>query len=218
MSELTELRTRIMEWTGAEFISQLNSVCMQLHSEFKILLFGFIIFDESTPGFRKLMRDTDYWSALDKTSSDRIMVFSLADRMETKADLFMEMMTSAPRSRKSLTESYSHLLKEVFKDESRLVYPSVLLFQVHNGQIYNYRLVPLRCQNEFESMKAVQDLFECIAEVLAKVTPENFGNHPEIFNLVKNELLERKYTMYILEDPKMMSDFIGRVKTLLFIG
>lgn len=219
MAELENIRSHIRALNGDDFVSSLTTVCNNLQRDHNILTFGFIIYDETTPQYRKLLRDKDYWEALDRISGDKMMVFSLSDKVDSRSegDNMMHMMTSFTPSRSSKTKSYSHLLNKVFDDEALLVYPSVLFFQVFEGNIYNYRLVPLRRGTIEESFAAVQNLFESIAKVLDQIAPENYRNCREIFELVKDDLLNQKYTMFILKGPKVLADFIGIVKNLMFL-
>jgi len=218
MEGIAEKRQRIRELKGEEFISSLVSLCSDLQSHHDVLLFGFIVYDETTPEFRKTLRDSDYWEALDRSSGDRMMVFAMSDKTDSRTEGFqgMEMLTSFSASRPTKTKSYSHLMGEIFDDESRLVYPSVVFFQVFEGNIYNYRLVPLRRGKVEDSFLAVQELFSSINDVLERITPENFRNYREIYKLVKTELLRQEYTVYILNGPGKLADFIDRVKNLLF--
>src|SRR5260370_34507482 len=103
----------------------------------------------------------------------------------------------------------------MFDDESLLVYPSVLFFQVVDGAIYDYRLVPLQRKDIWDSFRAGQELFASLAKVLNGVAPEYYGNRKEIFNLIKDELLTQKYILYILQGPKKRSEIRGILKNLL---
>lgn len=220
MTEMEGIRSHIRSLNGADFVSSLTTICDNLQKQHNILTFGFIIYDETTPQYRKLLRDKDYWEALDRISGDKMMVFALSDKVDSRSegDNMMHMLTSFTPSRSSKTKSYSHLLSDVFDNEALLAYPSVLFFQVFEGNIYNYRLVPLRRGTVEESFAAVQKLFESIAKVLAQIAPENYQNCREIFELVKDDLLNQKYTMYILKGPKVLADFIGVVKNILFFA
>lgn len=220
MTEMEKTRDHIRSLEGEEFVSSIMTICDQLQKKHNILTFGFIIYDETTPQFRKLLRDKDYWEALDRVSGDKMMIFALSDTVDSISEGLgtIQFMTAFSPSRSNKTKSYSHLLNEVFDDEALLVYPSVLFFQVFEGNIYNYRLLPLRRDTIEESFSAVQKLFESIAKVLDQIAPENYQNCREIFELVKDDLLNQKYTMYILKGPKVLADFIGIVKNFLFLA
>jgi hypothetical protein len=222
-------RTKLQALSGNEFVASLLSLCDEFADKLSILTFGFIIFDETTPEYRKILRDKDYWEALDNASGNKMIIFAISDQRKKVERLPIEHSRSTSHwimgvnpskitGPKKLTKSYSHLLNTVFKSESLLVYPSVLFFQVEDGKIYDYRLVPLKRGDIWESMNEVQKLFESIAKVLDRIRPKYYENRHEIFQLVKEELLNQKYTMYILRGPKLLSDFIGMVKNFLFFS
>lgn len=216
--EIAAIKSHIRSLSREEFVSSLPAICDNLQKQQNILLFGFIIYDESMPQYRKFRRDPVYWRALERISGDKMMLFALSDKVDSRweGNDINQPMTSFGPSGFSRTKCYSCLLNEVFADKSSLVYPSVLFFQVVEGTIYNYRLVPLRRSTVEESFSAVQGLFETIAKNLAKITPENYPNYRVIFELVKNDLLNEKYAIYILRGPKALEDFIDSVKDRLF--
>src|SRR5271157_6144751 len=182
METIEAFKSRIREISGEDFADNLLTFCNDLEKD-QILTFGFIIYDETTPEFRKILRDKDYWEALDRASGDKMMVFALSDKRETKyeTDNSIQFLTAFNQSRPSKTKSYSHILNEVFRNESLLVYPSILFFQVYQGEIYDVRFVPLKRGDVWNSMHEVQKLLESIAKVLTRITPENYGNRREIF-------------------------------------
>lgn len=215
--KIDKINTTVGEYTGEEFVIKLPEICQQITNDLNILTFGIIIYDETTPEYRKLLRDKDYWDALDKSSGDKMIIFSLSDVVEIETEHTIEFMVSARSSGQDKAKSYSKLMKTVFNDETLLIYPSVLFFQVVDEEIYDYRLVSLRRKNAFESTKSIQELFESIARVLDNVLPEYYGNRREIFNLVKDELQNQKYTMYFLHGPRKLGEFIGIVKNIFWL-
>ena len=179
-------RSTVRSYSGKEFMEKLPAICGDMQNVLRILTFGIIIYDESTPEVRKILRDRDYWEALDKTSGDRMVIFTLLDREEEERNTTLEFMVAGRMTDRSPGKSYSALMKRMFDDESLLVYPSVLFFQVVDGAIYDYRLVPLQRKDIWDSFRAVQELFASLAKVLNGVAPEYYGNRKEIFNLIKD--------------------------------
>ena len=220
MNDIEKFRARIKGINGYEFIQLFNEICLELEKKNNILTFGFIIFDESNPEIRKILRDNDYWDALDKASGDRMMIFAASDKVKIakKRDHTIGLIAAFnPPPARSKTKSFSLLMNELFNSDALLAYPSVIFFQVENGNIFDYRLVPLNRRNTWESMFEVQKLFTSVSDVLNSITQENYGNRAEIFQLVRNELDRQEYTMYILNGPKRIADFIGVIKNLLFL-
>lgn len=215
MNDINRFRTTIAGYDGENFVENLPRICADLHNELGVLTFGIIVYDETSPELRKLLRDKDYWEALDKASGDRMVIFSLMDSIEREVDTSIGLMIAGRPSHRDKSKSYSRLVKSLFESDSLPVYPSVIFFQVFDNEIYDYRLVPLKRKDVWESAKAVQELFDAIRKVLDEVLPENYGNRREIFGLVKDELLTRDYTMYIMKGPGKISQFAGIVKTFI---
>lgn len=214
MSDIEDFRSTVRQFDGRQFIENLPRLCEVMHNDLGILTFGIIVYDQSTPEVRKLLRDTDYWDALEKASGDKMVIFCLPDRIERKVSVNTTLRYLVPGQPISgdVGQSYSHLMKSLFNDETLLVYPSVIFFQVTCDEISDYRLVPLEKNDVYQSFQAVNELFECISEVLANVTPQNYGNRKEIFNLIKDKLLTRKYTLYILQGSKRLTELIDVLK------
>jgi len=169
---------------------------------------------------KKALRDKDFWKALDKTSGNRLIVFTLRDKeeQEHKVDTSIRLMTAMPMNpREDYGKRYSKILKTLFQDESLLAYPSVLFFQVVDSSISEYRLVPLSRGTQWEVFQRLQNLLGSIAEILCRVTPENYNNKREIFKLIVDELKRQKLTIYITQGPKKVADFVSILRTLFFI-
>ena len=209
-------RTRIENYDGEEFLNHFDTICNDLYTKLGVLTFAFILYDEGTPELRKLLRDSDYWDALDAASGDHMVVFTLSDerKSETEVTELLEAMTVFRGTSQRPSKSYSKVMKTLFDSESLLVFPSVLFFHVIDSNIRDYRLVPLRRQTIHESVKAIQDLFQAMTAVLDAVEPQFYGNQREIFQLVKSELQNRDFTMYILKGPGKLLDFVGKIKKL----
>lgn len=167
--EIKEFQSHVRNLEGDEFITSVLSLCSYLQKEHKFLIFGFLVYDETTPEYRKLLKEKEYWEALDATSGDKMMIFALNDKVKKIRKVSIEpsfsdsrvigLMTGFSSSMSTKTKSYSQLLKNVFNDEKTIAYPSVLFFQLFNDEIHNYYLVKLPRKDPWESTKLVQDLF-----------------------------------------------------------
>lgn len=217
MQNIYQFRTSIGTYSGEQFIKKLVNICQEMTNDLNVLSFGIIIYDETTPELRKILRDKDYWDALDKSSGDKLVIFSLSDEIRQESSYEIKMLIDAPSSYQDKGKSYSKFLKKIFNNASLLVYPSVLFFQVDNDKITDYRLVPLKRNNIFESTKAIQELFFAISKILNNILPQYYGNRREIFNLVREELKRQQYTMYILQGPKKFSDLISIIKNIFWL-
>lgn len=202
MSYIDLLSSEVEALSPEEFISNFEQICSEFHNELKVLSFAVIIYDESIPEFTKLLRDDDYWRALDKSSGDKLFVFALRD---TRPLSVYKMVRVPLRNSNGYKESYSALMESFFSKEESLVYPSVLFFQVREDEINDYILIPLKRNDKYKSFRSLQDLLKSIAEVLDKITPKYYGNQHEIFNLVRDELNRQQLIMGVSKCVKRFS-------------
>lgn len=219
MYDIDWFKTSIENTDPEQFLDHFEELCTRLQKERGFLAFAMIIYDETIPEMKKALRDKDFWKALDKTSGNRLIVFTLRDQeeQETKINTTLELMTAMPMNRREdFGKRYSKILKTLFQDESLLAYPSVLFFQVVDSTISEYRLVPLSRGTHWEIFQRLQTLLGSIAEILSKVTIENFKNKREIFCLIVDELKRQKLTIYITQGPKKVADFVSILRTLFF--
>jgi len=227
MSGIEDFRATINILDGKEFIESLPKICADMHNELGILTFGMIIYDQSNPEVRKLLRDSDYWAALEKTSGDRMVIFCLQDRIEPLTSISAILMRKVLVRLKSvgilsffqtpfddLGESCSYIMKRLFDHETVLVYPSVIFFQVAGDEISDYCFVPLERHDVYHSYKEMNELFQCVAGVLTNITPPNFGNRKEIFNLIKDKLLTRKYALSVLRGSKHVGELVSILRNM----
>ncbi len=183
---------------------ELSTYLMELCAQSKntgVIAFGCLIYDEGTVELRKLLRDPDYWDALDQASGARMEVFCIRDKVAFEGPKYIEMMVAGsidrPRSR---GHKYSKLLKDYFGEEkTRLVYPSFLFFLVGEGKITHCRLIPLPREETHKVFLRLQALFGLIAESLEKCAASE-KTADETWEFVR-EKLHSEYTLYIQRPP-----------------
>ena len=220
MTDTAEIRSQIESLSGEDFVYQIEDICANLQKEKDVLFFGFIIYNEETPEYRKVLQDPDYWDAIHHSSGDRMLVFALDDNVETEyeVDTSIKMLTEFSPSGSTKSKSYSNVIEELFGKEVKIGYPSVLFFQIVDDEVYYYRLVPLNREKPRESTKNIQDLLNKISSVLDKVEEENFENRREIFRLVDEKLRSDKIKTYVLEGAKKLVKVINPVSKVMSIG
>lgn len=213
----TKFRSSIISLSGKEFINEFQNICDKLQKDLKILSFCIILFNEETPEYRKILRDNDFKEALDKSSGNKLVVFTLNDKTR---DGFhyrtREMLVVGQALGASLSYSYSEFIKNVFQRRIEVTYPSILFFQIYNKEIDDYMLITLKREDVWLAFRNIQLVFESISNVVNRILPENYGNRKEIFCLIKEELKMQKFKSVILQGPKKLSDFIGIIKNILF--
>jgi hypothetical protein len=215
MENFDVYKKRIAAYSGEEFIKRFGDLCNKLYTDLQVLTFAFILYDEKTPGLRIALRNPDYWEALDAASGDHMLVFTLKDKREVESQQYIEMLTAFSGNSREPSKSYSNVLKTLFDSDALFAFPSVLFFQVIDGKIHDYRLVPLKRADIYDSMTAIQELFEAISTVLERVEPRFYGNQKEIFTLVRDELLNRKINMYILRGPSTVLDLAAKLRKIV---
>jgi hypothetical protein len=167
----------------------------------RVAMFGALIYDEQSVELRKLLREQDYWDALDRASGPHFEVFALRDRMEVgfEYDNRIGLMTGAPFDRaESKRYWYSRLLKEYFGvEKTRIPYPTVLLFLVENGSVTHFRNIPLKAGALNETFERLRSLFSIVATTLDAWLGASTGNSDTLWAEVKEALLEKGYTIYM---------------------
>lgn len=168
----------------------------------QVTTFGALIYDESSAALRKLLRDRDYWDALDKASGPYFEVFAVRDTEDHKSDPFIEFLTAASLSRsRSRGYYFSKLLKEYFgEDKTTLAYPSFLLFLVERGRVKYCRLIPFRRASIEETFERLSDLFSAIASGIEEVGGPTVSSEV-LWEHLKTKLLNLDYTLYIQNAP-----------------
>lgn len=67
-----------------EFESDFLRICETHREEGRALAFAFILYDFTSPQVAKVLRDQDYWNALDQLSGKYLTVFSFHTRPASK--------------------------------------------------------------------------------------------------------------------------------------
>jgi TIR domain len=180
-----------------------------------VAVFGAIIHDERTAEYRKLLVAPDYWDALNRTSGPHFEIFALRDQVQSRVglDRSFELLTlySAGRSQ-SRTQFFSQLLSDYFGEpDTKLAYPSFLLFLMDRGNITHCRLIPLKRGSVEEVFLALQSLFASVAEVIVNWKREGGDRTDTLWSRLRRRLLDEKYTIYIQSAPSDGREAIERL-------
>lgn len=211
MPTLDIYKTRIAEFTTQQFIDNCVDTCASLQEDLDVLLFAFLLFDESTPEYRKLLRDSDYSDAIEAASGKHLVFFTLSERIKPQPPLVETRIDFATED-DPLADCYSRVLDAIFDDHMSGWFPSVLLFQVVDGSIQEYRVVSLPHGTARESLDAMTTLFKNVAGCLDGIAPENYNNKTEIFDVVVSDIENRELRTYIFNGPATVLDFFLRIK------
>jgi hypothetical protein len=182
---------------------QLSEYLLELCQRQPVALFGVLVYNEATVEFRKILTDSHYWDALSLASGTDFEIFAVQDEEKYQGDTTMQLLTAASMSRsRDRGYYYSRLLKEYFgEDKTRMAYPSLLLFVVSRKKIVRTRLVPFQRDSIENIFGRLQDLVTRIATALATWRSTDGKSEEALWDVLKEDLLSAKYTLYIQEGP-----------------
>ncbi len=184
-----------------------------------VILFGVLVYDERSAEIRHLLLDDKYWDALDIISGPDLEIFAIRDEQKSRYESsgVIEMMTAMSSSRtRGRTKYFSRLLKEYFgEDDTRLSYPSLILFTLETGNIYKCWLIPLSSGTIDSTFDQLRDLFSIIATVINNW--REIGDQPvsKLLELLKENLLNEKYTLYIQNTPSSAKEAINNLVSFM---
>lgn len=184
--------------------NQLAEYLVELCARPQVTLFGVLIYDETSVGLRRLLRDQDSWDALDKASGQYLEVFAIRDTEQYGNDGFdhFELITAASLSRaRDRGYYFSKLLHDYFGEKkTRLAYPSFLLFATEKRQVKKCWLIPFHRATPDETLNLLIDLFSSINDGLCEAGGADASSQ-EVLSKLKERLLSSKYTLYIQQPP-----------------
>jgi len=158
---------------------------------------------------RKLLKDEDYWEALDQASGPDLEIFAIRDEVSVglkggQVDPGrIDMLTLGMMNRSMPRGVYfSRLLKEYFGEvDTLLAYPSFLLFLIENNKVAYCRLIPLSRGSAHECFLQLQKLFSVISENIEEWKSSDEPSASSLWGKMKDDLLEHDYTLYIQRPP-----------------
>lgn len=183
--------------------SQLAEYLVELCIRPQVTLFGTLVYDETNVALRRLLKEPDYWDALDKASGPNLEVFAIRDTVQhgSDAEHSIDFLTAASMSR-AIDRGYyfSKLLNEYFgQKKTRLVYPSFLLFIVKQRRIQRCWLIPFHRASTEDTFNWLVDLFSVISKGVSDVG--NSASTDVVLLKLKELLLKHKYKLYIQSPP-----------------
>lgn len=193
---------------------QLATYLTELCARPEVTVFGALVYDETSVHLRKLLRDRDYWDALDKVSGPHFEIFAVRDSTELSADAndTIGMMTASSLGRSvDRTYYFSRILKEYFgKDRTLLTYPSLVLFLAEQGAVKCCRLIPFRVSSISEAFERLSALLSAIASGIAEAGGPQAGVDA-LWKHLKVKLLSLRWTLYRHNAPLAAKDAVRRL-------
>lgn len=141
-----------------------------------IKTFGFIIYTEENPNIIKLLKDDDYWNALDKASGEKFYIFTVKPTQGTREypsmnNGMMGMMVKIWKEPKD-----NHKLLEVFEIKSTEELPLFFIFTKVGPYLLKYS-VKINEKNIDEALSQLKNLFYKIRLVSEQIHSK-YEEHP----------------------------------------
>ena len=160
-------------------------------------VFGLILYTRSDPYVIKVLRDGDFWNALDKDSGKRWPIFSIRPKQgkfsippEPIGTQFLVDISSAfHQSGPEWDEPFENqeLLDQLqILDSSEL--PLFMIFaQGPNGEVLRVSF-KITGESSDECFKCISSVVDVVAEAIKNVTEDNIKHTHEVFNLMEGVL------------------------------
>jgi hypothetical protein len=202
-------------YTFPDFRRRFLDICAEHLRLGRALLFAFLLFDVDTPEIAKVLRDPDYWRALDKISGHYLTVFTLLTHEPRPQPRHrgMEFLVGAgpasdPGAKLRL------ILSDYFGIEAPVALPAVILFQVAQEKVSWFSLVKLHAASIESSFTEIRDLLRDLVDGLAKADPGSMNAVTSV-EAIENRLLKRKALQFfkagkkVVEGVKEIADITG---------
>ena len=178
---------QVVDVDTGELYDNILAICNEHRLTNRALAFAFILYNSKNPQISKILRDEDYWRALNETSGRYLSVFYISQRDNYFGQ---DLAESNGQERRGLHGLKTHeqlipLLKPYFELDERIELPAVLFFQEHEGLLKDYFLLGLDEKKIEESFWELQQYIQTAVNDLEKITRNNYRNSLEIFNQLK---------------------------------
>jgi hypothetical protein len=202
----------LLEHTEDGFQSRLFEICREHHSDRRALIFAFIICEFEDPQVMKVVRDPDYWEALNKITGSALSVFSLYSPTEERA----RDNVSSQRELKKVQA----FIAEYFGCDGLNISPSVVFFQVSKvddeDKVIDSYFVRLDEKKQEDAFLELCGIFKEAVKALEMVEDQYRGNVQEVFFLVKDAMEQRKLVKNVVRGVKTFSSLEGVAKAILW--
>jgi hypothetical protein len=178
---------QVIDIQTGELYDNIIAVCNEHRLTNRALAFAFILYNFKNPQIYKILRDEDYWRALNETSGKYLSVFYISQQ---DSYFGQDLSESDGKERRGLHglmtyEQLIPLLKPYFQLDERIELPAVLFFQEHDGLLTDYFLLGLDENKLEESFWELQHYIQSAVDNLEKIAKDNYQNSQEIFNQLK---------------------------------
>lgn len=188
---------------GQNIKDHILKISAQHRAENRALAFAFLFYDFGDYTINKILKDTDYWSSLDKISGHFLSIFYLNTQDEYYKRRNLEIYLDNERRQRMATKSeyMSYLvpveleptplekgienLRSTLSIDKNIKQPFILFFQTADDDILDYYIVELKQEQLEKSFIELKSHIENAVSALTEVQPEYVHNYQEIFELLK---------------------------------
>jgi hypothetical protein len=186
------------------FKNYLLDICKEHKEQKRALAFAFLVYDFDDYTIQQIIENKKYWTTLDKISGHSLSLFyinsqdsyytrrqkeiydeEIAAQERAASKGYMQMIQMITLQATPLDKSVT-FLKQEFKLDDNLRHPFVLFFQSDGEDILDCFVVTLKQEKLEDAFLELKRQIEAAVDAVSKVTPNNFKNHQEIFNLIKS--------------------------------
>jgi len=116
------------------FKEKMIEICNTHRERNKALAFAFILYDFENPQISKVLKDTDYWIALNKISGEYLSVFSINYKLKDQGmDKIAHLSSFSFNDNPS--DATNSLIEDYFGEDIEVNYPAILFFQVNEAAV-----------------------------------------------------------------------------------
>ena len=156
-------------------------------------VFGVIIYSDENPYVKKVLRDQDYWSALDHVSGPRWPVFSIRPapgnyvrRLPNLGPGELGMMVDMVSEWNEPVENRD-ILELLNLDNTRTTPMLIVFCRGNNDEVLSMKH-KLDEKNENRCYDSIRCAFKAVAQSIEQIRPEYIKNTNEVYNLIESGL------------------------------
>ncbi len=162
----------------------------EIEDKNQVKVFGAIIYDESHPYLIKVLRDEDFWNALNKVSGDKWSIFAIKPLGE-KERLLTNRACNEPINgmMNYMLPVYSQKIEGNKKVLNSLGInandsdPSLIIFAELNNEIYRLRIRLETCSQE-KTYQFLQQKMKLVADTIDQIEEKNLSNVEGVFTAI----------------------------------
>ncbi len=189
-----------------EFQKRFLNICAEHRSSGRALAFAFLLIDVDTPEFMKMLRDPDYWRALDHVAGRYLSVFTLMTRQPRFDHKRESRQLTGVGPVRDPGMKVQVILKSYFGLDGTIDLPAVLLFQVDEEKVSGYCLVQLRADAVEPAFNEVRELLRDLADAVGKSDSKGASDPQKLFDAIKTRLRKRKAVRVVKGGLKVLSE------------